>query len=70
MPDFDVDFCMNKRDRVIEYVKQKYGKERVGQIVVFSTLKARAALRDVGRVLEIPLKVVDRLAKWYLILQI
>jgi DNA polymerase-3 subunit alpha len=63
MPDFDVDFCMNKRDRVIEYVKQKYGKERVGQIVVFSTLKARAALRDVGRVLEIPLKVVDRLAK-------
>jgi DNA polymerase-3 subunit alpha len=63
MPDFDVDFCMNKRDKVIEYVKHKYGKDKVGQIVVFSTLKARAALRDVGRVLEIPLKIVDKLAK-------
>ena len=63
MPDFDVDFCMDKRDRVIEYVKDKYGKDKVGQIVVFSTLKARAALRDVGRVLDIPLKVVDKLAK-------
>lgn len=63
MPDFDVDFCMNKRDRVIDYVKHKYGEDKVGQIVVFSTLKARAALRDVGRVLDIPLKVVDKLAK-------
>ena len=63
MPDFDVDFCMNKRDRVIDYVKHKYGEDKVGQIVVFTTLKGRAALRDVGRVLETPLKVVDKLAK-------
>ncbi|MDY6821112.1 MAG: DNA polymerase III subunit alpha [Deferribacterota bacterium] len=63
MPDFDVDFCMNKRDLVIDYVKNKYGQDRVSQIVVFSTLKARAALRDVGRVLEIPLNTVDKLAK-------
>ena len=63
MPDFDIDFCMNKRDEVINYVKGKYGEDRVGQIVVFSTLKARAVIRDVGRVLEIPLKAVDKIAK-------
>jgi len=63
LPDFDVDFCMNKRENVINYVKEKYGKEKVGQIVVFSKLKPRATIRDVGRVLEIPLSIIDKLAK-------
>ncbi len=64
MPDFDVDFCKDRRDEVIEYVRNKYGgEEHVAQIVAYGTMKARAAIRDVGRVLEIPLPKVDRIAK-------
>ncbi|MBN1516250.1 DNA polymerase III subunit alpha [Candidatus Sumerlaeota bacterium] len=62
-PDFDIDFCINRRGEVIEYVRQKYGTENVAQIVTFGTLKSRAAVRDVGRVLDIPLANVDRVAK-------
>jgi DNA polymerase-3 subunit alpha len=63
MPDFDVDFCQNRRDRVIEHVQEKYGDDQVAQIITFGTLQARAVLRDVGRVLEVPYGQVDRLAK-------
>ncbi len=63
MPDFDVDFCMDQRDRVIQYVAEKYGRERVGQIITFGTMKARAVVRDVGRVLNLPYGFVDQLAK-------
>jgi len=64
MPDFDVDFCKERRDEVIEYVRKKYGAEdHVAQIVAYGSMKARAAIRDVGRVLEIPLQKVDRIAK-------
>lgn len=63
MPDFDIDFCMDGRDRVIEYVKQKYGRESVSQIATFGTLAAKAVLRDVGRVMDMPFNLVDRLAK-------
>jgi DNA polymerase-3 subunit alpha len=63
MPDFDVDFCMDQRDRVIQYVAEKYGRERVGQIITFGTMKARAVVRDVGRVLGLPYGFVDQLAK-------
>jgi len=63
MPDFDVDFCMDQRDRVIQYVTEKYGRERVGQIITFGTMKARAVVRDVGRVLNLPYGFVDQLAK-------
>jgi DNA polymerase-3 subunit alpha len=64
MPDFDVDFCKERRDEVIEYVRNKYGAEaHVAQIVAYGSMKARAVIRDVGRVLEIPLKKVDRIAK-------
>ncbi len=63
MPDFDIDFCMNRRDEVIQYVSEKYGKECVGQIVTFNCMKAKAVIRDVGRALEIPLSEVDKLAK-------
>lgn len=64
MPDFDVDFCKDRRDEVIDYVRSKYGgDEFVAQIVAYGSMKARAVLRDVGRVLEIPLPVVDRIAK-------
>ncbi|MGM0567688.1 MAG: DNA polymerase III subunit alpha [Elusimicrobiota bacterium] len=63
MPDLDIDFADDGRDRVIEYVKEKYGRDRVGQICTFSTLKARAALRDVARVLSVPLAKADKLAK-------
>ena len=52
MPDFDIDFCQTNRDRVIEYVKDKYGKEAVSQIATFGTMAARAVVRDVGRVLR------------------
>jgi DNA polymerase-3 subunit alpha len=54
MPDFDIDFCQERRDQVIEYVQRRYGADRVAQIITFGTLQARAALRDVGRVLEMP----------------
>lgn len=63
MPDFDIDFCKNKREQVINYVIEKYGKDRVAQIVTFGQLLARGVIRDVGRVLEIPLKTVDKIAK-------
>ena len=63
MPDFDIDFCQDRRDEVIRYVQQKYGRDRVAQIITFGTLQARAALRDVGRVLELPYGQVDRICK-------
>jgi DNA polymerase-3 subunit alpha len=64
MPDFDVDFCKERRDEVIDYVRQRYGgDDYVAQIVAYGSMKARAVLRDVGRVLDIPLPVVDRIAK-------
>ena len=63
MPDFDVDFCMEKRDRVIDYVAQRYGREKVSQIATHGTMAARAVVRDVGRVLGHPYGFVDRIAK-------
>ncbi len=63
MPDIDTDFCVDRRDEVIEYVTAKYGKERVAQIVTFGTMAARAAIRDAGRALGVPLPDVDRVAK-------
>ena len=63
MPDFDIDFCQDKRDQVIRYVQDKYGPDQVAQIITFGKLQARAALRDVGRVLEMPYGQVDRLCK-------
>ncbi|WP_041762580.1 DNA polymerase III subunit alpha [Brevundimonas subvibrioides] len=63
MPDFDIDFCQERREEVITYVQERYGKDRVAQIITFGTLQARAVLRDVGRVLQMPLGQVDRLAK-------
>lgn len=63
MPDFDVDFCQNRRDEVIKYVTQKYGKTNVAQITTFGKMKAKAAIRDVGRVLELSYTKVDRIAK-------
>jgi DNA polymerase-3 subunit alpha len=63
MPDFDVDFCMEGRDRVIDYVSHKYGVERVSQIITYGTMAARAVVRDVGRVMGQPFPVVDRIAK-------
>ena len=63
MPDFDIDFCQDGRDRVIDYVKQKYGAESVAQIATFGTLAAKAAVRDVGRVLDLPYLFVDGIAK-------
>lgn len=63
MPDFDIDFCNERRGEVIEYVRRQYGEDRVAQIAAFDTLKARAAVRDAGRVLGIPLPTVDRAAK-------
>jgi len=63
MPDFDVDFCMDGRDRVIEYVARLYGRERVSQIATFGTMAAKAVVRDVGRVLGHPYGFVDRIAK-------
>jgi len=63
MPDFDIDFCYEGRGEVIDYVIRKYGKERVGQIITFGTLKARAVIRDVARVLDLPYAEADRIAK-------
>ncbi|MCY4309740.1 MAG: DNA polymerase III subunit alpha, partial [Rhodospirillaceae bacterium] len=63
MPDFDIDFCQERRDEVIRYVQQKYGADRVAQIITFGKLQARAVLRDVGRVLQMPYGQVDRLCK-------
>ncbi|MEE8445040.1 MAG: DNA polymerase III subunit alpha, partial [Alphaproteobacteria bacterium] len=63
MPDFDIDFCQDRRDEVIHYVQQKYGLNRVAQIITFGKLQARAVLRDVGRVLRMPYGQVDRICK-------
>ena len=65
MPDIDVDFCFERRDEVIQYVRQKYGEDRVAQIITFGTLKGKAALKDVGRVLDFTYGETDRLAKLY-----
>ena len=63
MPDFDIDFCQDRREEVITYVQQKYGKDRVAQIITFGTLSSRAVIRDVGRVLGIPYPQVDKISK-------
>ncbi len=63
MPDFDIDFCQSRRDEVISYVQQKYGKDMVAQIITFGKLQARAVLKDVGRVLQMPYNQVDRICK-------
>mgnify|MGYP002701129208 FL=1 len=63
MPDFDIDFCMDRREEVIRYVQEKYGRDRVGQIITFGGLLSKAAIRDVGRVLQMPYGQVDRLSK-------
>ncbi len=63
MPDFDVDFCQDRRDEVIRYVQERYGRDRVAQIITFGTLQARGVLRDVGRVLQMPYGQVDKLCK-------
>jgi len=63
MPDFDIDFCETRRGEVLRYVQQRYGADRVAQIITFGTLKARAVLKDIGRVLQMPYMQVDRLAK-------
>jgi DNA polymerase-3 subunit alpha len=63
LPDFDIDFCMSRRDRVIDYVADRYGRDRVSQIITFGSLAARAVVRDVGRVLGLPYGFVDSVAK-------
>jgi DNA polymerase-3 subunit alpha len=63
MPDFDIDFCQERRDEVIRYVQERYGRDRVAQIITFGTLQARGVLRDVGRVLQMPYGQVDKLCK-------
>lgn len=63
LPDFDIDFCQDRRDEVIHYVQQRYGSEKVAQIITFGKLQARAVLRDVGRVLQMPYPQVDRICK-------
>jgi DNA polymerase-3 subunit alpha len=63
MPDIDIDFCMNRRGEVIQYVTEKYGREQVAQIITFNTLQARAAIKDVGRVLDMSFADVDRITK-------
>ena len=63
LPDFDIDFCMDKRDEVIKYVQKKYGDLNVAQIITFGSFQARAAIRDVGRVMQLPLPQVDEICK-------
>jgi DNA polymerase-3 subunit alpha len=63
MPDIDIDFAVEGRERVINYVTEKYGRDRVAQVITFGTMAARAAVRDAGRVLEVPYGVVDKIAK-------
>src|SRR5579863_6980434 len=63
MPDFDIDFCQERRDEVVRYVRDKYGHEKVAHIIALGSLQARAAVRDAGRVLQMPLGLVDRIAK-------
>ena len=63
MPDIDIDFCTHRRGEVIQYVTEKYGREQVAQIITFGTLGARAAIKDVGRVLDMKVGEVDRITK-------
>ncbi len=63
IPDFDIDFCMSRREEVISYVQEKYGRDRVAQIITFGALLSKAAIRDIGRVLQMPYGQVDRLSK-------
>ena len=63
MPDIDIDFCMNRRGEVIDYVTRKYGRDQVAQIITFNTMAAKAAIKDVGRALDMPYGEVDRIAK-------
>jgi len=63
MPDFDIDFCMDRREEVIQYVQEKYGRDKVAQIITFGALLSKAAIRDVGRVLQMPYGQVDRISK-------
>ncbi|SET14426.1 DNA polymerase-3 subunit alpha [Nitrosomonas marina] len=63
MPDFDIDFCQDRREKVIDYVKQRYGTQSVSQIITFGTMAAKAVIRDIGRVLDLPYNFVDQLAK-------
>src|SRR6185503_14291551 len=63
MPDFDIDFCQERRDEVVRYVQDKYGEDRVAHIIALGSLQARAAVRDTGRVLQMPLGLVDKIAK-------
>jgi DNA polymerase-3 subunit alpha len=63
MPDFDIDFCQDRRDAVIAYVRERYGRERVAQIITFGTLQARGVMRDVGRVLQMPYGQIDKFCK-------
>jgi DNA polymerase III subunit alpha len=63
LPDFDIDFCQDRRDEVIAYVREKYGEQRVAHIITFGKLQARAVIRDVGRVLQLPYTKIDRIAK-------
>jgi len=63
LPDFDIDFCMDKRDSVIDYVSKKYGRDKVSQIITYGTMAAKAVVRDVGRVLQYPYPFVDQIAK-------
>ena len=65
MPDIDVDFCFVRRDEVIRYVREKYGADRVAQIITFGTLKGKQAIKDVGRVLDFTFAETDRIAKLY-----
>ncbi len=63
MPDIDIDFCMNRRGEVIDYVTRKYGRDNVAQIITFGTMAAKAAIKDVGRAMDMPYSDVDRIAK-------
>ena len=63
LPDIDIDFCMNRRGEVINYVTQKYGRENVAQIITFGTMAAKAAIKDFGRAMDMPYADVDRIAK-------
>ena len=63
MPDIDIDFCMNRRSEVIDYVTRKYGREQVAQIITFNTMAAKASIKDVGRALAMPYGEVDKIAK-------
>src|SRR4029077_4411541 len=63
LPDIDIDFCMNRRGEVINYVTRKYGRENVAQIITFGTMAAKAAIKDVGRAMDVPYADVNRIAK-------